>query len=286
MLFILCYANAQNKFKYQTFTDSVVKDGFYQINLLPAIVAKCKPALDDMRLFDIGNKQVPYLIKNGETEWATLNNLQKASKNYFTIPQPIITQRDSANKFSYVNLIFNEPYKIGKLQLFMSGASFYERNVVFKDGYYDADKNPAIGIVSSKSNNTFFMNLFMKKEKVDTLNFTIQNNDNPPLKIDSVKAYQNAYALFAYLKAGQKYKLMFGNDSLAAPVYDISAFSDSIKNATLLPTNEITENQMAKTETKTTKSSLSKIWLWTAIISVLLLLLYFTSNMLKQINKR
>jgi hypothetical protein len=73
---------------------------------------------------------------------------------------------------------------------------------------------------------------------------------------------------------------------LAAPVYDISAFSDSIKNATLLSTNEITENHFSKESIKKTDSFKSKIWLWTAIITVLLILLYFTSSMLKQINKK
>ncbi len=126
----------------------------------------------------------------------------------------------------------------------------------------------------------------MDYNNLDTLKFTIQNDDNLPLKIDSVKAYQNAYAIFAYLKAGQKYKLMFGNDSIAPPVYDISAFSDSIKNAILLKTGEIITNQITGYKTITTGKSLNNVWLWTAIISVLLILLYFTSTLLKQVNKK
>lgn len=47
----------------------MVNDGFYKINLLPAITAKCRTMLDDIRLLDEEGKQVPYIIISGEAKF-------------------------------------------------------------------------------------------------------------------------------------------------------------------------------------------------------------------------
>ncbi|MES2777698.1 MAG: hypothetical protein V4722_26200 [Bacteroidota bacterium] len=396
MCLVLCEGFAQDQFRFATTTDTVVVDGFYKINLLPAIVAKCRPTLADLRLLDATGKQVPYIIKDGEIQFEqtqfepfkklsettdtnygtkvliessngeaidnlvlilknstadrtvnvsgssdaqrwyiikefvnlettmaiddghfvqsisfpkvaykyfqiTFNGKQRdpmfieqvgtynpvrGLRNYFTIPTPQIIQHESSNKYSYVRLVSTENYRIDKLQLFASGARYYQRNILFSltSRYNDglASKN---AILSSNSDNIFFLNL-TETHKTDTIYIRVQNDDNPVLHIDSAKVYQDAYAIYAWLKAGQKYKLVFGNDSLRAPVYDLSAFKDSIQIGTpVLNTGAITANAI-DTVVPSTKSQASKIWLWSAIFGVLALLILFTASLLKQINRK
>lgn len=395
MSFLFYKGNAQVEFKFQTSTDSVTIDGFYKIRLLPPIVAKCKPTLNDLRLLDANGKQVPYMIDNGKpvfeqnkflaftriseyknkdssdkilvgnTTNKAINNLVfilkstfaersvnisgsndlqhwyiikefinlemakdkdsehyiqsislptihykyfqivfngkqydplfieqigtyeslKQLKDYYFISNTKIIQNDSSNKTSYIKLISKENYKINKLQLFLSGPKFYERNILFDDGYYNADKQEKVAMVSSRSSNIFFLNLSIKN-KTDTLKFKIQNFDNQPLHVDSANIFQDAFALIAYLKAGEKYKLMFGNDVLNAPIYDLAIFKDSVTTTPLvLNTGIITTNDFA-TSPSVLKSSNAKIWLWVTIITVLVLLILFTVSLLKQIDKK
>lgn len=395
MCLVLCNGFAQDRFRFSTATDTVLADGFYKINLLPDITAKCRPTLADLRLFDTSGKQVPYIIKDGEIQFeqnqfepfkklsetidtnygtkvlvessngAAIDNLVlvlknstadrtvnisgssdaqhwyiikefvnlettgaieaghfvqsisfpkvgykyfqitfngkqrdpmfieqvgtyrlvKGLRNYFTIPSPKIIQHDSSNKYSYVQLVATENYRVDKLQLFASGPRYYQRNILFSVLHrYTGQRESKNAILSSNSDNIFFLNI-MGDHKTDIMYLRIQNDDNPVLQIDSVKIFQNAYAIYTWLKAGQKYQLAFGNDSLRSPVYDLSAFKDSIQATnSVLNTGIITTNDI-DTMTPATKSPVSKIWLWVVIIGVLALLILFTASLLKQINK-
>jgi hypothetical protein len=57
----VCFS--QNDFAYKANLDEVKSDGFYKIVLPPAIVAKCKYYLEDIRILDGKTNQVSYIIK-------------------------------------------------------------------------------------------------------------------------------------------------------------------------------------------------------------------------------
>lgn len=53
---------AQHSFKYQAALQKVDTDGFYRISLAPALIAKSKADLSDLRILDQGKHFVPYLF--------------------------------------------------------------------------------------------------------------------------------------------------------------------------------------------------------------------------------
>lgn len=67
LLLALCmqgfFALAQKGFGYKAALDSVQQSGFYSIALTPAMVAKCLPTLEDIRIKDNSNAEAPYIIK-------------------------------------------------------------------------------------------------------------------------------------------------------------------------------------------------------------------------------
>ena len=56
----------------------------------------------------------------------------------------------------------------------------------------------------------------------------ISNEDNPPIKITGIRAFQHAEYIIAYLEANKSYTLTFGDSLAQAPVYDLTYFKDSI----------------------------------------------------------
>ena len=60
---------------------------------------------------------------------------------------------------------------------------------------------------------------------------TIDNEDNPRLEVDWLRAYQLNRYLTAWLKAGVNYTVKVGPPELGSPVYDISFFKDSIPDS-------------------------------------------------------
>lgn len=60
-VFINSLANAVN-FKYQSIIDSIEHDGFYKILLIPEVIAALKPDYSNIRIYDSGNNEIPYML--------------------------------------------------------------------------------------------------------------------------------------------------------------------------------------------------------------------------------
>src|SRR5450432_589587 len=57
-------SGAQQGFRNKTILDSIPASGFYQVNLLPAVIAALQPDMRDIRIMDARGKQVPYILKS------------------------------------------------------------------------------------------------------------------------------------------------------------------------------------------------------------------------------
>jgi hypothetical protein len=154
----------------------------------------------------------------------------ESAKAYFTpIPSPIITQKDTA-KTSRIRLIFDRKYEISKLVWNINGPELYLRNCSLgnynksgKTVWFDTYRTFQI---SSKTTPIWELNRY----RADTLDIVIENEDNTPLKITGVEAYQMNIYLIASLKTGENYQLYFGNKELTAPQYDLKYFADLISD--------------------------------------------------------
>ncbi len=379
-------AFAQEHFMYKADVDSVVQNGFFNIVLSPALIAKCKAELEDLRIKDDAGKESAYilytepaqpneesftefpisysedrkavfinnilpnsldkiflLIKNSEAQrTATLSgsddqvhwfavkenfilqreyaadgdafvqsvsfppsnykyfritmsgknvlplNISKAgiyrhsftNNTYDSIPSPQVIQKDSSNKRSYVYLSFKDSYQVDNISLIISGAKFYKRRV---EVYNKNTINPVLTIDSLSSVRQSDIEVHCKTNR---LLIVIDNRDNEPLKIVAAAAQQLHTSLTAYLEKDKTYTLFFGDSTALSPSYDLQYFNDSIGSDILPLGIKNIQRLPAKIPASDRQNNESKWILWVLIIGVLLLLIYFSFRMIRDINKK
>jgi len=112
------------------------------------------------------------------------------------------------------------------------------------------------------------------------LRITIQNHDNHPLKISDITVKGHEYKLVARFTEPGKYYLVYGKRHANKPQYDIAQSSTkipkSIPNLTLGSEHNIPKKQ------PTTVSPLfeNKLWLWSVMGVIILVLAVFTLKMM------
>jgi len=197
---------------------------------------------------------------------------------YGPVPAPLLTQKDSSDKFSYVWLQFANHYFIDKLVLQLKGPRFYNRAVDIYAGR--AGLQQGSFTISSGKEAILPVNV-----KTDRLLLKIRNDDNPALQIDTATAFQLNRYLLTYLEKATAYQLLFADSAASSPVYDLENFKDSIAgNAMALNYSSIEKNitQVKNTEQKKNDG---KILIWLAIglaVVVLLLLSYKLTGEIKK----
>jgi hypothetical protein len=114
------------------------------------------------------------------------------------------------------------------------------------------------------------------------LKITINNNDNRPLRLSGLVIKGNSYNLVARfddLKAN--YALYYGNETVQTPNYEIEKFESKIP--TNLSNVSVGEEQKNPSYTVKTEKPLfeNKIWLWSLMGVIIVLLGFFSFRMLK-----
>lgn len=258
--------------------EGVTMDVFFNHNEVETIQSISLPTSNYafFQLTILGKDVLPFnVIKAGIYK----QNYQEAK--YTGVPSPIIIQNDSTNKYSYIQLLFNDAYRVDKLALEIGSPKFFKRYVSVYLGNFASTKTPFTTVVSS--NNT---ELFLNGLKAKIFLLAINNEDNAPLKINKVKAFQLNQFLLAYLEKGKQYHLAFGDSLAVKPQYDLTFFKDSIEsNPTILTVGEI-ENQKIQQPVVVESKPSNKTFLWIAVALVSILLLFFTVKMMKEVNKR
>ena len=200
---------------------------------------------------------------------------------YVALPKPVIIQKDSLYKKSYVQVKFDDSYQINKIIIEADGPKYFKRNISIinkNQSYYD---DIADGYLVSDSINNFPINI-----KTSRLSLIINNQDNTPLKISSVSAFQLNISLITYLQPGKSYNIYFGDSTATAPIYDLQFFKDTLeKNPVNLLMGGIEKNTEIK-NTSNASSSNSTLMLWLIIIAVLIVLSFFTFKMMKEMDRK
>ncbi len=155
-------------------------------------------------------------------------------KNYMQLISPSFTQNDTLIRGkSIVTIKFKQPEFIDKLRFSFKDSDYFLRKASllkvdsvgekkFNLQQYDRKKYKFV-ITSSTPNEFFFTNF-----KAQQLKIEIDNQDDKPLKMIAVRAFQQNAYLIAHLEAGKSYRLQFGSSRVAAPLYDLNYFTDSI----------------------------------------------------------
>lgn len=215
---------------------------------------------------------------------------------YMDVPPPSFEQGDSAKqKKTYIKLNFEDNYFVDRIRFKFTGPRYYKRHAVLAKrikgtrlvpDYYEPIESFDL---NSYSLNEFDLSNFREKE----VYLVIDNEDNRPLKLGEIEAWQLTQYLKTYLEKGQKYRLVYGDSTAMAPVYDLRFFVDSIPEILpTLPVASISEKALDSNQIKIKDKKEkeprwfeNKIFIWIAIGLVTALLFFMSWKMLKEMKR-
>jgi hypothetical protein len=203
---------------------------------------------------------------------------------YIPLPKPKMLQKDSLTK-SYITLIFEKPYEINCLEWEISWPEFFLRQCNIGKKKYNPYPHFELLHSNELSSKKSLVWQF-ETIKTDTLTIIIENNNNLPLKIKSIKAFQLNIVAIAQLEGNNTYTLLFDNHTILKPDYDLKYFTDKIPQK--LPEIQcskplsIAGNTIDNTKEKNHSILLNKSFLWTILIIVAFGLLLLTIKLLKE----
>lgn len=284
--FLIINVSAQN-FRWKTDLDSVTKKGFYNILLSPTISSQMKDDFSDIRIYDQNNVEIPFLLKVEEPD----DDSELIDKKlFFELSDFKISQCDSAEvKRSFVKISFSSKQYIDRLEIEIEGPSFFLRRAfiaepILEEEIYAEDQEYFESIqnfeLSSADSNHLLITNFRAKE----FHIIIENEDNQPLKVSSVKMYQTKKYLTALLEKEGKYVLKFGDVDADEPRYDLKYFENSIPaNISELSTGELIELFPAKEKEIDPETMNNKTILWVVISIIVVILGILSIKMVKDL---
>ena len=191
-------------------------------------------------------------------------------------------QKDSTDKKTYVrfpDLPYN--YRLNKLTFYINSKAEYLRKAELNGKDYTIRFN-----LSSKGENTVVLN---SSAVSPDGTIVIDNKGNPPLVIDSIKAYALNRYLCAYLEEGQCYTIVIGNKDIApSSDYDIKYFQSEIpEDLQIVKTTNFHKIGGAKNTLEREKIWIEKpIFLWSIIIIVGIFLSFICYKMIREMKKK
>ena len=161
-------------------------------------------------------------------------DIGQKNNEFVELPKPDFFQDDTSelNK-SIINIKFDEPQYVDKLQFWIKSPSYYLRKaeITKKDTTSGKkirlqlyDQNQEDFYLCSDSSNV----LLLSRYYVQNMFLIVYNNDNQPLKFSDIRAYQRKEYIIAHLEKGKKYTVRFGNKNVAPPIYDLKFFKNKI----------------------------------------------------------
>lgn len=240
---------------------------------------KCK--YNYFRLF-IKSKEQP-LLKHAKISKYTLTNGR--IRNY-TIKK-INTLENEELKRTEIDIELNTPVRVSQIHLGASNKIDYYRPITIK--YLKDSMNTErgwiynysilkTGTLNSLEENTFkFASTTLQKIKI-----LIANQNNQPLSIDTIQVGGYINELLVRFTQPAAYFLTYGNKNARSPQYDINRFTKKIpKNLKVLKLgSELTI--IKEKRTKEAPLFQNKLWLWSLMLFIILILGWFSLKMIKK----
>lgn len=170
------------------------------------------------------------------------------------------------------------PYYLSKLQLSIKNKEHYNRDGRLVENGFTLGH---FSLSSRKENTFFFNNLLIDKD----IRIEINNQDNLPLIIESVRMFTLDRYLCAYLEEGKNYHI-YTNGNLNKR-YDIQDFADEIPSfLPIIKTSGLTSVSVAPEPEPEKKFFEKPLFLWVVIILTGIILVLVCVRMLNEIRKR
>jgi hypothetical protein len=231
------------------------------------------------------NNKDPFDIK-GVVEHISASAIENKANKLIPNPEAVIQQKDSG-KISYIKISQQLPYQFDHINLQLSGVKYYTRTIGLYIPYTEnhSFSNPGRLLQSFKVSNNSTLQFRVPVARAAVYYLLINNEDNLPLTVNGVKTAFYSHYISAYLEAGNNYRLIMDNEAAVMPNYDLSKLNskipDSIPSLYFGKITPVAENTLPQTQAKNNN------WiLWTAIILALVILIFFTYRMLKEVDKR
>jgi hypothetical protein len=212
--------------------------------------------------------------------------------HYSDIPGISFTQRDSTDRKSYVHITFPTPSRPDKLMISVQSPNQYRRSAALgqfriqkmrrnrRHRFFETLK--AFELNSMDSRHT----VLLPNQPTNDLFLIIENQNNIPLTLGSIKAQQLTTELLAELKPGESYHLAFANPAVGAPTYDLVYFKTKIPiNPPMIQVHQ--PESVHAFNGSSPSFFASNSWLiWLAIGLVVALLSYFSCQMVTDLKNR
>ncbi|QIP12674.1 hypothetical protein G8759_08575 [Spirosoma aureum] len=209
--------------------------------------------------------------------------------DFSLIPDVTISQRDSSDKQTYIHLSRTRNARFDKLSIrFKASAPFRRQAAVGQfrtrkkkrgrlEQWFDIVRTVELSSADSSV-------IYLPGLKAKDLYVIITNDDNQPLVVSDVRAYQYATFLLANLTADSAYLLRFGAKNSAAPAYDLAYFKNNLPaNSPIVQVGIVRSISSSKTETTSLFSDRRIIWPALGLVLVMLGILSY--RMLREMGK-
>ena len=210
------------------------------------------------------------------------NPLNKLNEN----PAATIQQKDSG-KISYIKISQQLPFHFDNISLQLSGVKYYNRKVdlYIPDAGNHSFSNPGELLRSFIVSNNSTLQFTVPLTKASVLYLLINNEDNLPLVVKSVKTSCSNHYITTYLENAGNYTLIMDNKAAVLPNYDLTELNTNIPDS--IPFLHVGKITPAKENDAPVAAEKNNKWmLWLAIAAALLILLFFSYKMLTEVDKR
>lgn len=202
-----------------------------------------------------------------------------------------VDQKDSL-KTSYVKLNLTKLIYLEKLHFEVSGAEYYSRQarVMVKRERLNRKKKKEIfyeTLASFDLNSNSENEVTLGGRALQEIYIEIENKDNQPLVVEKVRSsYLNKY-MVAKLLPSLSYRIMFGDEELRSPDYDMAAFADQIPKDAVKIVHQQIIPLFAAEEIEEEPSLFDNVYLvWSVIGLVGIFLAVISVKMIKEIGQK
>jgi len=222
------------------------------------------------------------IIYNGKNDPLDILSVQKRIRRdspvlHARVENPPVSfiRKDSAQT-TWIHIANPRRFHISHLGVQVKGPRFFKRQVDMLAGHLPVGN---FTIVSDS-----LVNFSLPRLNDSVITMQIYNEDNPPLDITSITTSQDPEQIIAWLDSGKSYHLEMMSADAQPPQYDLVNFKDSIpENIKQIGVSQ--KLYIPALRTIPPNDHFKMNWLWVTLGIVLIVLVFFTIRLTKEVGK-